>query len=93
MRLMVVLRSKVWVMSIRSVVEGLTGWCRAWFSGCDRVLAGATAWALAGDHCSGLEQLTSPDTPRLPALESAGQALRANRTALAQGLGELHVTG
>jgi hypothetical protein len=55
------------------------------------VLARTSAGALAGDHRSVLEQLSTPDSPRLTPLEGAGQALTADRAVPAQGLGHLDV--
>src|SRR3954470_12129937 len=60
---------------------------------CGGVLAGPASGALAGDHHSGEEQLTTPDAPRLSPLECARQALRPDRAVLAQRLRELHVAG
>jgi hypothetical protein len=91
---MVDLRSKVWVMvGVASLLGFDVRGSRGSRSGCDLVLAWPSAGALAGDHYSGKEQFTAPDTPRLAALECPCEALRANGAVKAQGLGELDIAG
>ena len=56
-------------------------------------LAGTAAGPLARHDDALDEELTAPDTPRLPALEGAGQACGADGAVGAQGLRVLDVLG
>src|SRR3954453_4920928 len=81
-------------LSVESVM--VVGWWCGAAGGAGRlgrhlVLAGSSAGALAGDHCSLQEQLAAPHTPGLPPLECAGQTLGTDRAVLAEGLGHLDV--
>src|SRR3954451_24552627 len=58
---------------------------------CRHLLARAAPWALARDHDAAFEDLAAPDTPRLAAVERAGQARRPHRAVGAEGLGELQL--
>jgi hypothetical protein len=57
----------------------------------DLLLARPSTGALAGDHHSLQEQLPTPDTPGLPSLQGAGEALGPDRAVQAQLLCDLHV--
>jgi hypothetical protein len=61
--------------------------------GGDFVLAGPAAGPLARDHHALEEELSSPDAPRLAALERSVEAEGPDRALLAEGLGGLHVDG
>src|SRR6478609_9971099 len=62
-------------------------------SGSHGVLARTAAWPLASHDGALDEQLPAPDSPRLLALEGAGEALDARRAEPAERLGELDVLG
>src|SRR5690625_3782970 len=62
-------------------------------SGCDLGLSGTTARTLAGDHDSGDEQLSTPDTAGLATLLGSGEAFLDDRAALAPLLSQFHVRG
>src|SRR3954467_11666561 len=55
------------------------------------VLAGTATRPLAGDDGALDEELSTPDAPRLTALEGTVEAERAHRAVDAQGLGVLHI--
>jgi len=62
-------------------------------SGSYVVLTWPAASALAGHDLAADEQLSSPHTPRLPALDRTGQARRPDGAVAAQRLGKLNVVG
>ena len=62
-------------------------------SGGHVVLTWPAAPALAGHDLAADEQFSSPHSPRLPALDGAGQARGPDRAVAAQRLGQLNVVG
>src|SRR5215468_3200338 len=60
-------------------------------SGRDFCLPRAPPGALARHDLAAQEQLAAPDSPRLPALQGAGEASDPDSTPTAQGLGGLNV--
>src|SRR3954454_8811494 len=55
------------------------------------LLAGTASRSLAGDHDAAFEDLAAPDTPRLAAVEGAGQARRPHGAVGAEALRELQL--
>src|SRR5690348_7197604 len=64
---------------------------RAWPSGRDFRLPRAPPGALARHDLAAQEQLAAPDSPRLTALDGAGEARDPHGAPTAQGLGGLNV--
>src|SRR4051794_41548688 len=58
---------------------------------CGHLLAGTAPRSLARDHDAALEDLATPDTPGLAAVQCAGQAGRPHRAVGAETLGKLQL--